>query len=443
MKKLYSFLFLSVVCGTVFSQTNTNTAIIPKEKCGTMANLKANSENIPGYAEKINAAEFKARQNVNAANAKTAQTTVVIPVVFHVLYPNASSPANLHDSVLVRQLAIMNETYSLSNPNFANTRAIFDTLGANTDVQFCFAGVDPLGNACTGIDRFQTATSFSLTALNNGVKIPSMGGRAAGDAQRYLNIWCCDMSFFGTAFVLGFATFPGGPDSLDGVVLQYEYVGMQNNGTVNNLGRTAVHEVGHWLGMRHIWGDGQQSTVPCDSTDYVEDTPHANNASATDCDTTKNTCSTEDPYWTSLAIDPPDMVENYMDYSNDGCMTMFTKGQKARMWSFINTLRSNLLTNNVTCATVGIDEYNPVFGDFIHVYPNPVNGLLNINFSTNSIEQAKVEFYNAAGQLVKVFVPSDFQNVVEVKGLASGIYFLKISNPSNCAVKKIVIQDWD
>jgi hypothetical protein len=356
------------------------------------------------------------------------------------MYSATNSPTYLPDSVIIRQIAILNETYSLSNPNYSNTRPIFDTMGANIDVQFCLAGQDTLGNPTTGIDRFQTASSFLLTPLNNGVKIPSMGGRAPWNPQKYLNIWTCDMSLFGNPLVLGYATFPGGPDSLDGVVLQYNFVGFQNNATVNNLGRTAVHEIGHWLGMRHIWGDGQQGTAPCDSTDYVEDTPRANDASATDCDTTKNTCSNEDPFWSTNAIDPPDMVENYMDYSNDACMTMFTKGQKARMWSFINTIRTGLLTGGISCSTVGIETYNPVFENYVHVYPNPASKQLNINFSTNSIEQCKIEFYNSIGQIVKVSVPSNFQNIIDITDLKSGIYFIKISNNANSAVKKIVIE---
>jgi len=120
---------------------------------------------------------------------------------------------------------------------------------------------------------------------------------------------------------------------------------------------------------------------------------------------------------------------------------MFTNGQKDRMWSFISTARANLLTNSFSCSTVGVDSYNPSFINYLHIFPNPnSSGLLNLNFSINSIESLKVEFFNSTGQLVKSFFPSAFQNLVDVKELVSGIYFVKIANSTNCAVKKIIIQ---
>lgn len=438
-----------ILCANCFSQNDDNmnkNLFNKKDKCGTILNRKALAQGSKSYFKEINNAEWTASEFLKNdfnkhLNTKIKSLPLIVPVVFHVMYSSTSAATYLNDSVLIRQIQILNETYSLTNTNFSSVRSIFDSLAANTDIQFCLAGTDPIGNASTGIDRFQTSGNFSLTAINDGVKIPALGGRAAWDAQRYLNIWVCDMSFFGTSFILGYSTFPGGPDSLDGVVLQAEFVGFQNNGTVNNLGKTAVHEVGHWLGMRHIWGDGQQGTSPCDSTDYVEDTPHASDASATNCDTTKNTCSNEDNYWLSIGVDPPDMVENYMDYSNDACMAMFTNGQKDRMWSFISTARANLLTNSFSCSTVGVDAYNPSFINYLHIFPNPnSSGLLNLNFSINSIESLKVEFFNSTGQLVKSFFPSAFQNLVDVKELVSGIYFVKIANSTNCAVKKIIIQ---
>ena len=432
MKKIYIlFSFLSSA-NLIYSQT---------EKCGTMPNLKANCENISGYKSEINSAELNARKWMTEHKEQTnlaakTHTTLMIPVVFHCVYKSLSSPTYIADSTFARQIDIMNETYSLSNPNYSNTRAIFDTMGANIDVQFCFANVDPSGNPFGGVMRYQNNANWVTTPLNNQIKTTYPNW----DPSKYLNIWTCDMSFFGTFAVLGFSTFPGGPANLDGVVLESEFVGYQTNGTTNNLGRTMVHEVGHWLGMRHIWGDGQQATNPCDSTDYVEDTPRANNASQTDCDTTKNTCSNEDLFWSQFGIDPPDMVENYMDYSNDACMTMFTKGQKVRMWSFINTARASLLTNTVGCSPVGINSYNQNFESFITVYPNPSEGIVNLNITTGNLDDFKIDFYNCSGQIVKSLHPTGFQNQINVKDLCAGIYFIKISNQSNIAVKKIIIE---
>jgi hypothetical protein len=432
MKQLYALVGSLFLSSSLLSQT---------EKCATMPNHKKNADEIKNYSQRMNEAELKARnwKEQNKSNAKM-QSTITVPVVFHCVYKNTTDPSYLHDSVFQRQMNVLNETYSLSNANYSNTRAIFDTLGANTDIQFCFASLDPNGNPTTGINRVQSTTSFSLTAFNDDVKNPSKGGVAPWDPQHYLNVWTCDMSLFGQTFVLGYSTFPGGPDSLDGTVIQYQYLGFQNTGNQNNLGRTTVHEVGHWFGMRHVWGDGQQGNAPCDSTDYVEDTPHANDASQTTCDTVKNTCSNESTHWTQFGIDPPDMVENYMDYSNDGCMTMFTKGQKERMWSFINTARSGLLSNPTTCSAVSIDEFNSAFSNALTIFPNPANETFTVNFATNSIDQVEIAVYDANGRVVKTLKPVSFQNTFDCSALEAGIYFIKISNPFNCAVKKLIVE---
>ncbi len=433
MKKIYSFLFPLFTVLTVSAQT--------PEKCGIMKNYNENCQKNPAYAAQIQAAELKARQwqqqHKNTSNAKM-NNTVVIPVVFHCMYSSTTSPTYLHDSIFARQMAILNETYSRLNPNYVNTRPIFDSLGVNTDIQFCFASVDPQGNPTNGINRVQSSTNFLMAPLNDNVKDPSQGGAAPWDAAHYLNIWTCDMSFNGTPFVLGYATFPGGDPSKDGVVLQFEYVGYQNTGNSNNLGRTAVHEVGHWLGMRHIWGDGQNGNAPCDSIDYVDDTPHADGPSQQTCDTSKNTCSTEHNFWAQFGIDPPDMIENYMDYSTDGCMTMFTKGQKDRMWSFLNTARVDLLSNPVACYT-SVDETD-LFAEHIYLYPSPVKDILNLNFASVDIGGTTVEFYNVSGQVVKMLKVEAMQNKINVAELSSGLYFLKISKPGHMVVKKLVVE---
>jgi hypothetical protein len=145
------------------------------------------------------------------------------------------------------------------------------------------------------------------------------------------------------------------------------------NNTTSNRGKTAVHEVGHWLGLRHIWGDGQGSAALCDSTDYVDDTPNADTASQQTC-IIKNSCSNESPYWTLAGIDPPDMIENYMDYSYDNCMTMFSAGQKDRMLGFLNTVRTSLLSSP-GCTPTGLSEWSPAR---FKIFPNPAYDAVQI-----------------------------------------------------------------
>lgn len=404
------------------------------EKCGTMVNR----------SEKLNSGKeaqlryFDAEQQAtqwrqNQSGMKT-QNTITIPVVFHCVYKTTTGVTNIPDSVFQRQIDVMNETYGLTNSNFSSTRSIFDTLATNTGIQFCLAAFDPQGNPSNGIVRYQNSQNWLSSITNDAIKTTY----PPWDPSKYLNVWTCDMSLLGIPIVLGYATFPGEPAATDGIVLQSEFVGFQNNGTSNNLGRTMVHEVGHYLGLRHIWGDGQQSSVPCDSTDYVDDTPHAADASQTDCDTTKNSCSTENVFWSQLGIDPPDMVENYMDYSTDGCMTMFTKGQSERMWSFLSTIRSDFLSNSVSCASIGINEHNPAFADYVYVFPNPASDRLQVNLTNASADNLEVTVYNSLGQIAATYPLSSLQNTLDISCLGSGIHFIKVHNPSNFCIKKII-----
>jgi hypothetical protein len=426
MQKLYFILIASLLSAGFFSQT---------EKCGAVQNKQSGIENIPGFAAGISTAEQLAKnwlQEHKTLNAKT-HSTVVIPVVFHCVYKDSSDVTFIADSTFNRQIAVMNETYSLSNANFSNTRPIFDSIAANTDIQFCLAGIDTSGNPTSGIMRYQSSSNWFFSITNNQIKTTY----PPWDPSRYLNVWTCDMKVFGQNVVLGYATFPGTPPATDGIVLAAEFVGFQNNGTSNNLGRTMVHETGHWLGLRHIWGDGQSSSAVCDSTDYVDDTPYADAASNTNCDTTKNVCANENIYWTSVGVDPPDMVENYMDYSNDGCMTMFTKGQKDRMWSFLNTSRSGFLNNSVACNMVGWNEEN--FSEQVSVFPNPSGGFFSLRLSGN-FNGSRLEIFNPAGQKIKEADLFTEQNTIDASGLANGIYFIKITNGSRACVKKLILQ---
>lgn len=358
-------------------------------------------------------------KNKDLVRNQRGAAVVTIPVVFHVVYKNATQ--NLADSNIYRQLDILNECFRLQNANFSQTRPIFDTIAADVEIEFCLATVDPNGNPTTGITRTAAGVGAFFDPLLgfDNVKSNATGGKDPWPSTEYFNIWVCDMSLLGLTFVLGYATFPGGNPLKDGIVIQYDFLGFMPNPTTSDKGRTAVHEAGHWLGLRHIWGDGQGSAALCDSSDYVDDTPMADSASQQTC-LIKNTCSNESAYWTNAGIDPPDMIENYMDYSYDDCMTMFTYGQKARMLGFLNTVRGSLLTSP-GCTPTGIAEN--IYYD-VSVFPNPSSGILNLKTSVPGIYTLVIS--DVVGRKLKTFTSKDRYSTFDISDLSDGLLLYTI-----------------
>lgn len=307
-----------------------------------------------------------------------------IPIVFHVVYNNDAQ--NLPDYVIESQVQVLNDHFRRQHDNVNQTREEFLPFASDIEIEFELASEDPNGNQTTGITHTYTSQSgfpyisiwdiFSGNITLDNVKSSASGGVDAWDTSRYLNIWVCNIeeSFLGQ--VLGFAYPPTNinevlenvdidsvPDwptegftqnqDLQGVVLHYPVVGANNPQNSddgisgNEMGLTCVHEVGHYLGMRHIWGD-PISGSGCSVDDGISDTPNQNAASQFTCNYSINSC-TDNP------INYPDMVENYMDYSNDACMNMFTINQKLIMRAVLELARPGLIEGqeNQGCSLLG------------------------------------------------------------------------------------------
>lgn len=433
MKQIFTFCF--TFCFALISWSQNF-----KEKCATMPVYQKqlqNEQQRSYYQQAETAARAWLSNPVNQEKLLNKQNSVIqIPVVVHVVYKDATQ--NIPDSNIYSQIAVLNECYSKMNSNYSNTRSIFDSLGVDIEIQFALATIDPSGQSTTGIVRVQAPSGAAFDPIfnNDKVKFTSSGGDDAWPACNYLNFWVCDMSVFGQAFVLGYAQFPGGDPATDGVVIQTEYFG--RNSTPHFSGKTAVHETGHWLGMRHIWADD----TGCDSTDFVDDTPNAGDASQTDCNTTKNTCSSEAPYWGTL--DPPDMVENYMDYSSDSCMTLFTKGQKARMYAFLNTdpYRIAIKDHNTSMCSqlMSVTDIIPDFQDKVTMVPNPAKEFIKLNFKGISIDQLKYEIFDVSGRKLYEDNIVSTEQMINTSKFSSGIYFLRIFNGANSTIKKLIIE---
>lgn len=271
--------------------------------------------------------EIKKNKEWRSSNRENG-TVTIIPVVIHVLYSSATN--NISEAQIQSQIDVLNQDFRKLNSNVGSILSEFQARATDSEIQFCLATKDPNGAATTGITR--TATTTTSFPLNDDMKRSNTGGVDAWDPDKYLNIWVVpDLD----DSVLGFAQFPGGQAWSDGVVIADQFFGNQgtSGGQPYGLGRTATHEVGHYLGLYHIWGDSN-----C-GDDGISDTP-TQESSSSGCPTSSTTCDGN-----------LDNVQNYMDYSNDDCMAMFTLGQAQRMWDVLNSSRSGLKSSaNTKCA---------------------------------------------------------------------------------------------
>jgi len=222
---------------------------------------------------------------------------VTIPVVVHVVYNTQSQ--NISDQQINSQIAVLNDDFRASNSDVNSVPSEFSGDVSDSEIEFV-------------LDRvIRVASSVGSWGTNDAVKFSSNGGSDVVDPANYLNIWVANIG----GGILGYAQFPGGPTNTDGVVVGPEYFG--TTGTASSPfdeGRTTTHEVGHWLNLRHIWGDGR-----CNRDDFVSDTPRS--------DRPNYGC----PGYPTSHCRSTDMTMNYMDYVNDACMYMFSNGQTDRM----------------------------------------------------------------------------------------------------------------
>lgn len=302
----------------------TPPSLFAQRNCNTMEMLEQEIQEDPKRLIKLEQIEAHTLRSLQHAQPRNTGI-ITIPVVVHVVYNNSTE--NISDAQVQSQIDILNEDFRRMNANADNVWP----QAADAEIEFCLAAVDPDGNPTNGITRTQTnVTSFSSSG--NPVKFDGSGGKSAWPSSSYLNFWVCDLS----GGLLGYAQFPGGSSATDGIVCDYQYVG--NIGTATppfDLGRTATHEVGHWLNLRHVWGDG-----PCSVDDFVADTP-LSDAANFGCALGHVSCGTVD------------MVQNYMDYSDDACMNIFTAGQRDRMRALFDPggFRESILDANVCFST--------------------------------------------------------------------------------------------
>lgn len=423
MKKIAGILILMFF----FTQINA------QRKCASVDYTKQLVANNPAIQISINQAEQQiittlAKNSNFLGRDTTANEIINIPVVVHVLYKTAEQ--NISTAQILSQLEALNNDFSNLNADKANTPSVFKSLAADSKLKFCLAQVDAKGARTTGIIRKYTSAE-SFTA-DDAMKNTARAGDDAWDSKKYLNIWVCSLG----GRSLGYATPPGGPADKDGIVIAFDVFGTVGNvRSPFNKGRTATHEVGHWLGLKHLWGDSE-----CGS-DGVDDTP------------SQKTYNFGCPSFPNISSCSPnangDMFMNYMDFSDDACMNMFTIGQKKRMRAlFANgNLRNSFLvsfacdSNLVQAGPLPTPAPVPVpvvtVSDIVKVYPNPSQSYIVVEVKPATIfETTTIRIYNIMGVMVYKGQLATQKSNVNVSGFSTGNYIVKIGADKDGLVSK-------
>jgi hypothetical protein len=352
--------------------------------------------------------------------------TIIIPVVFHVIHVNG--PENINKKILTDQLITLNEVYQKRNKDTVGVDPAVRKLIGNARIEFRLATQDPWGRCTDGIDRVYSAATDNAS---NNVK-----ALAWWDSRLYLNIWVCkslDQSGVPNGVLAGYAQFPwdlATRPSTDGIVMDYKFLGKGK--------KTLVHEIGHWLGLYHTFQDGCLEDATLEG-DHVSDTPPVLEANF-GCPSNLNSCHNDSP-------DLPDMIHNFMDYTD--CSHMFTQKQTTRMRWFLKGARSKMVSQEnynyvfANCSMASINDDDNAVMD-VQVYPNPSNGDITVSLGNVDNGQVAIEVYDIAGKRLSGLTATVANGKVsltraDMKIMAAGVYNLKISTSQSTGFVKVMI----
>ncbi len=298
---------------TLFAQ---NTA----HQCLSHVNLTQQLTADPRLQDRLDANERFTTAFANRVKLRGGQQ-ITIPVVVHVVSPSVT------DAQVLSQIEALNRDYNKLNTDATKVPSEFTNLVADCEIKFQLAARTPDNDPTNGIIRH--TSSRTEWGGQDDVKKPSRGGFAPWNASKYLNIYVCPIG----NGILGYASFPGTPAEVDGVVIDPTAFG--STGTARrpfNVGRTCVHEVAHWLNLYHIWGDSSCGDDRCSDTPTQKEAHYGDLSKAT--------------YSTCGGTQTRDMSMNFMDYVNDASMLMFSNGQKTRMQATLSGARGSILTSD-------------------------------------------------------------------------------------------------
>lgn len=400
--------------------------VMAQRACNTSEYQQQELINDPAFAARLDAIEaFIQKQKGKAQSANTVARlqhgVIKIPVVVHILYHQPGE--NISDQRVNSQIEMLSRCFRRQNADTANTPASFKALSADCEIEFQLAISDPRRRNTSGIIR--KYTPIVEWQMDDKMKFASEMGDDAWDPSGYLNIWVCNLKR-----IAGYASLPGTEKSKDGIVIDYSVFGT-NGSSGYEMGKTAVHEAAHWLGIKHIWGDAY-----C-GDDLVEDTPKQGNYT-TGCPTGARVSCTNGP--------AGDMYMNYMDYTNDACINLFTEGQKARMRALFTAggQRSSLLSSSGLSTPLIFESPLPEESPrWLHpqIYPNPATSELTIDVAYDVRWVGKtVSISDISGHIVmQVTITSKIQTV-NISRLQIGMYFLSVRKEDGSYIKQKFIK---
>jgi len=397
-------IFFILVTTVIISQGS----LFAQRACVTSVYLQQEQARFPQIGQQIERIESFIDQRMQLASAgrlQGGQSVIKIPVVVHILYHQPKE--NIPDSRVHAQILALNESFRRRAADTVNTPAIFRSVAADCEIEFVLATSDPVFRATNGIVR--KYTPITQWEMDDQMKFEASLGSNAWDPSGYLNIWVCNIKG-----VAGYSTWPGSEAAKDGIVINYKYFG-PNTMPGYEMGKTAVHEAGHWLGLKHIWGDEN-----C-GNDFVHDTPKQSFYNI-GCPTGTRVSCGNGP--------KGDMYMNYMDFTDDRCTNLFTEGQKARMHTLFEPggPRHSLLSS--TGLDEPLNQEMPLPEEaprwlYSHLYPNPATSEITLDISHDVRWLGKsLTVTNTNGQqLMQVIINNRIQQI-DISRLRAGIYFL-------------------
>ena len=416
MKKIYLLIALMGIYLFSFAQ----------KRCASFELLQQQMATNPAFARKVKETEksFADYSRKTGAQPRGKPVSLTIPVIVHIVYNTPGQ--NISDDQVQSQIEVLNEDFTATNSDYNNYDAGYGAVKGDADINFCLVQI---------IRQQTTHRSFNFS---DGVKFTRRGGSDAVNPMNALNIWVCNLG----QNLLGYAQFPGGSPETAGVVCHYRAFGKGDEYDLYpdyNLGRTMTHEVGHSLGLRHIWGDAN-----C-GNDFVDDTPLHNTA---------NYGCPGEGHLSTCTGTPLEMWMNYMDYTDDRCMYFMSDGQVSRMGFFIDSDPQLQSIFNSTCTQAKNDAVtlrgaNSVLStrtamDF-SVYPTVSNGMVTLSAQAFESGTRLVNVYNVSGIMVSSFqvmmVKGENYRQLDLSRLPAGMYMVKLTGlKTESGTRQLVIR---